>query len=233
MSDVAPTPAPARGLFARFVGVVTSPRKTFEEIVQAPRFLGAMLLVAVVSGLAIGLFFSSEVGKGAFLDMMASRQQAPNPQATQAMEKMLPYMGAMYGVGALIWVPISTTIISGILIGIFNVLMGGTANFRQMMAVVAHSQFVSVLGTLFVTPLNYARGTMTSTTNLAVFVPMLDENSFMVKFLGAIDLIMLWWLITLSIGLAALYRKKSSNVIIGFLSVYVIIALVIAYLRSS
>ena len=47
------TTAPVRpmGLFARIVGVMTSPRATFENIVAAPRPAGVLLVIAIVIGL--------------------------------------------------------------------------------------------------------------------------------------------------------------------------------------
>jgi hypothetical protein len=40
-------------------------------------------------------------------------------------------------------------------------------------------------------------------TNLAVFFPFLDENSFPARLLGSIDLSLIWWIVSLPIGLGA------------------------------
>ena len=51
----APGASPARkGLAARFAGIVTSPRETFQFVVAQPRWFG-MLALTTVFGLAIGL----------------------------------------------------------------------------------------------------------------------------------------------------------------------------------
>jgi hypothetical protein len=229
MTETTTPAAPGPGLLARFIGILTSPRATFEKVVANPRALGAMALVALVSAIAIGGFMSSEVGKAAILDQAA---KSPNPQAQAAMEKMLPYMGPAYAASAFIFVPISTVVMSAILYMIFNVIMGGTANFRQMMAVVAHSQFVSVVGGAVGSIINYTRGSVASATTLAGLAPMLEENSFGYRFLGAIELFTVWWVFVLSVGLAVLYRKKTSSVAITLFTIYGIVALVIAYFRS-
>jgi hypothetical protein len=231
MTEPATAPVPAKGLFARAIGVITSPKATFEEIAQAPRSFLAMLLVAAASGSVLGGFLSTAVGKAAFLE--AATKNSSNPEAAaKGMEVILPYAWALWGFGAFIWVPILTVIMSAILFVVFNALMGGTATFRQIMAIVAHSQFVSVLTTVFTFTLNYVRGTMTSATNLGIFVPMLEEKSFLAIFLGAIDIFLLWWLTWLAIGLAALYRRKTGGVATTFYVLYVLIALVVAYFRS-
>ena len=72
---------------------------------------------------------------------------------------------------------------------VFNVALGGTATFKQLFAVFVHSTAITVVQQLFVTPLNYVRESISSATNLAVFLPMLDEGSFLAKLLGTIDLV--------------------------------------------
>ena len=48
---------------------------------------------------------------------------------------------------------------------------------------------------------------MSSPTNLAVFLPFLDESSFLARLLGSIDLFFIWWMLSLAIGLGVLYRS--------------------------
>ena len=38
---------------------------------------------------------------------------------------------------------------------------------------------------------------MSSATNLAVFLPFLDDNSFLARLLGSIDLFFIWWMVSL------------------------------------
>jgi hypothetical protein len=69
---------------------------------------------------------------------------------------------------------------------------------------------------------------MVSATTLAVFVPMLDERNFLARFLGWIDLFRIWWLVSLSIGAAVLYKRKSGPIAWTLLGLYVLFALVVA-----
>ena len=50
MTEASPTAVPTLSLPARIIGVIFSPKATFERIVPAPKVLGALL----VCGLAIG-----------------------------------------------------------------------------------------------------------------------------------------------------------------------------------
>jgi hypothetical protein len=66
-----------------------------------------------------------------------------------------------------------------------------------------------------------------------VFVPFLDENSFPARFLGSLDLFQIWWIVSLSIGLGVLYRKRTGPVATTMLVIYVAIALIIAAIKSA
>ena len=227
------SPAPVPGLFSRLVGVLTAPRATFEKLVPEPRVFGAMALVAVVAALTTSVFMNTEVGKAAFSEMMQARANVQmSPEQIQAMERVAPYIRTFSGVAPLIGVPIITMVISAVLFMIFNALMGGTATFRQMMSIVAHSQFVSVIGTIVTTGLNYARGTMTSATNLSAFLPNVDEHSFVFRLARMLDLFLIWWLVVLAIGVGVLYRRKTGSVAVTLFSIYGCIVLIIAFIQS-
>jgi Yip1 domain len=233
MTESAAAPVPARGLLARATGVIFSPRATFEAVVQTPKPFGAMLVVAVVSAAAFGIFLSTEVGRAASIASMTERSGGQmTPEQLAGFERMAPYLGAFQAVSVLLFTPIVTAFLAGIAYVVFNAFMGGTATFRQLMAVVAHSQFISMLSIVFTTPLNYLRGTMTSATNLGVFLPMLEPRTFLAGVVGAIDLFLIWWIVGLSIGLSVLYRRKTGSVATGFLIVYGLVALVIGFVQS-
>ena len=116
-------------------------------------------------------------------------------------------------------------IMAGILFAIFNAAMGGDASYKQVLSVLAHAGVVSAVGQIFTGTLNYFRGAVTSATNFGVLLPMLDETSFVGKLAGMIDLIIIWWLFVLAIGLAVLYRRRTQPIAITLFSIYAVIAL--------
>ena len=223
---------PGLSLPARVLGILTSPRETFADVVARPRWLGMMALVLIVTALGLGIFYSTEVGQTAFLDQQAEQARAAGreiPEAQWAVtQRMASYMGLITAAATVLIAPIMWLAISGLLFVVFNVAMGGTATFRQLFAVFVHSMAVTLVQTLFVTPLNYARASATSATNLAVFLPMLDESSFLAKFLGTIDLFLVWWVIVLAIGLGVLFKRKTGPIATGLFVVYGIIAVIVA-----
>jgi len=131
--------------------------------------------------------------------------------------------------GTIVSIPLVTLIITGAVWTVCYVLLGARAPFRAMYAVVVHVGAVSLVQQLFVVPLNYARGVMSSPTTLAAFLPMLDPGSFLARLLGAIDLFVIWQLMVLAIGVAVLCGKPTGPIVTIFYTLYAVIAVVIAF----
>jgi hypothetical protein len=92
---------------------------------------------------------------------------------------------------------------------------------------------VFALQQFFTLPLDYVRESLTSPTSLAVFLPFLDEMSFAARFLGGLDLFLIWWIVNLAIGLGVLYKRRTGPVATGLLATYATIALVVAAVRTA
>jgi hypothetical protein len=224
----------------RVVGMIFSPRATFESVAAWPKWLDVLLLNIVVITLAWAAFLWSPVGAQAFTDQLitqAERSTAASggnvAQAAENMQRMFPVI-RMVTVGSILVIgPIFGVVIAGLLYGVFGALLGGGGSFKQVFAMSTHAGIVSMLGQLVVMALNYVRGTMTSATSLGVFVPMLPEDSFVFKLMSAIDLVWIWYLVILAMGLAVLYRRKTSTIAISFLSLYFVIAVLIAVFKRA
>jgi hypothetical protein len=128
--------------------------------------------------------------------------------------------------------PLLTAIVALLLMGVFSMIMGGNATYKHVYSVVAHSAVIIGLSQLFVMPLSYARGEFAG-ANLGVFAPMLEETSFVARLLGAIDLVLIWWIVNLAIGIGVLYKRRTGGIATSLLGVYAVIALVIAFWRSG
>src|SRR3954447_18775053 len=178
--------AAPKSLLARFFGVITSPQATFRSVVAHPKWFGMMALICVGMAFIVGGFLYTKTGQLAWLDAAttSSLRGPATPEQLAAMGKIAPYAW-MVGVGQmLIFVPVIFLITAGILFAIFNAALGGTSTFKQLFAVVVHSSPISLLGQCFTMPMNFLRGTMTSSTNVAVLLPMIDETSFLGRLLG-------------------------------------------------
>jgi hypothetical protein len=182
-------------------------------------------------------FLSTSVGKQAWLEQAVRSTEnfgsTVSDEQYAQMEKMSKYAAPLAAVQIGIFSPIMTLIVAGLLFAVFNAALGGDSSFKQTFSVVVHASAVTIVQQLFVTPLNFVRESMSSATNLSVFLPMLDETSFVTKFLGTIDLFLIWWVIVLSMGLGVLYRRKTGPIAIGLFVVYGVIAVIIAAVTSG
>ena len=232
-AEAAPEAKP--GLFARFIGVITSPRATYDAVARNPKWLGMAVLVLLITLVPTTLFQNTAVGRQAALDQAVRATEAFGVTVTdQVYDQMAKatldapwWRTALNTLAGFIFMPIFWAVVGGVLFGLMTV-MGGNARFKQVYAIVVHSAAISAIGALFATPVMYLRESMTGVTNLAVFFPMLAEGSFLARLFGMIDLFMVWWVLSLSIGLAVLYRRKTTGVAIALFSIYAVIAIAIA-----
>jgi hypothetical protein len=229
------TPAPMN-LLARMIGVLTSPRSTFEAIVAHPRWLGALALTIAVTAALSYAFFSTSVGQNAWLDQQLQQMEAWGQQITaeqeKGMEGMMPYVKYIAPGFILLFSVVITFVVAGILYGVFNAGLGGEATFKQLLAVLTHAGAVTLLQQIVVLPLNFLRESMSSATNLGVLLPFLPEGSFLARFLGMMDIFIIWYVIVLAIGLAVLYRRRTQPIAMALFGVYLVIAVVVAAFQS-
>lgn len=225
------------GLGARVVGILTSPRITFERVIDDPRWIGVLVLgvgaVAVVSS----AFMSTEFAQRAILDeQIASMEASGQPASDEAYERMqdfVRYTPYLTFASVLLTVPIVCLILAGLLQVVGYGLLGAGTNFAGTFAVVAHAGVVFVAQQIFVVPLNYARQAVTSPSTLAAFAPTLDEDAFAYKLLSSVDLFYVWWVMILSIGLAVLWKRRTAPIATALYATYAAIVLIIAVARTN
>jgi len=229
--------APAKSLPARFMGILFAPRATYADVAAHPRWLGIFLTVFLITASAATALMSTEIGRNALLDQQIAQQESFGRKMTQEQIDQLEKISAYYVYGApviqLVSLTVGCLVIAGLAFAVFNAIMGGDAAFKQVFAVVAHSGVVLAVLSLFTTPLAYARESMAGATNLGVFLPFLDESTFVARMLGAIDLIFIWWMLSLAIGLGVLYRKRTGPIATTLLAIYVAIAVIIAAIKTA
>jgi len=222
---------------ARLLGIIFSPRAAYADVVARPRVLGALGVVILLSSAAVYFFMSTEVGKEAGVDMQVRQMESFGRTLTDAqyqrMEQMSAYAPYFAAGTQIVTLPLIALVIAGIAFAVFNAVMGGDATFKQTYAVVVHSGVVIAVQQLFTLPLDYVRETLSSPTNLAVFLPFLDENTFVARALGSIDLFVIWWSISLAIGFGVLYRRRTGPIATTLLVIYVTIGLVIAAVKTA
>ena len=232
MTAEAATPAqPEMGLFARVWGVIIAPGATMAQIVANPRPVGILFICALVIGLAAASPMFTPAGQQAVLDsQVETRNAVGRPMSDDEyamMQRIAPYFGYFTIAQMFVFLPIISMIIAALCWVVFNTILGGTASFKQVLAIVTHSHVIGALGAVLGAPLQILQNKVTpgGPFNLGALVPMLDPSSLVARFLGFTSVFAIWGFVVIGIGLAVLYRRGSVGIAIGLIVAYTLIAL--------
>ena len=223
-------------VFSRFIGIITSPRATFQNVVTHPRWLGMYLLTAVIIAFFAALPMTTDAGRQATLDQQVSQMESFGMEVSDEMYEDMRQRTqyAAYTTGGFIFFGslLISLISAAILWAVFNAALGGDAAYKQILAVLIHAGVISALGQMFTGPINYFRGAVTSATSLGAMLPVFDDQSFIGKLFGMIDIFIVWWLIVLAMGLAVLYRRRTQPIAFTLFGIYALIIVAIAAFTS-
>jgi hypothetical protein len=189
------------------------------------------MLLAVITAASQALLFRTEVGQVALVDQWERTTLAfgqPVDEARYAEFQALSGEGPLYGVAtALVSGPVLTLVLAVVVTLVFR---RGNRNvsFSQVLAVVAHASVILAIRLLVSAPVSYAREATGGATSLGLWFPALDAASFAGRFVGALDVFVLWWVVLLAIGVGVLYGRHARSVAAAFLGVYAGVALLLA-----
>ena len=188
---------------ARLVAVIVSPGALMAKLVEQPKWVGALIVVALVVGVSMLL-----IPVDLFMEM--NRQQAlergveipeMSQTAIRVMRIVIPSMAT-----------VSTVVFSFVFAGfytlIFTFILGDEGRYAQYLAVVVHAWFIAVLLGLLVTPLRIMTGDPQFTLNLASFMFFIPDGYFLNVF-KALDLSQIWSTLVIAQGVHAIDRRRS------------------------
>ncbi len=230
-------------VISRLAGVLFSPQSTFRTIMNRPRWLGALAVVALAAGGANAWLISTDVGRQALLELQFNQMETFGVTVSDEMyegivrqsrssidfavgplDVSIPIV-ALFTLGSqLVTIPILVLILAGVVWTVGYVVFGTGASFKALFAIVAHVGAVNVVQQMFVVPLNYIRGAISNPATIAAFFPMLDDRTFAYRALSLIDMFVVWQLCIVSIGIAVLYGRRTGPILAGFYTLYAIIA---------
>jgi hypothetical protein len=103
-----------------------------------------------------------------------------------------------------------------------------SVSFAQVLSVVAHAGVILTLRQVIGAGTTYLRETTTSAAAVGLWFPTLDEASPVARFVGTLDLFVLWWLVVLAAGVGVLYNRRFPTTALTFAGAYVAAALLLA-----
>ena len=108
------------------------------------------------------------------------------------------------------------------------IVFRGEATFRQVLTISTYAGVILALRQVIAAPVSYLRESTSSATTLGSLFSALDEASPVARFLGAVDVFVIWWAIVLAIGVSVLYQRRARTVAVTFVGVYALLALLLA-----
>ena len=218
-------------LAARMYGVIHRPRATFTAILTSPSWAPVLVATTTITFLCGIGFLRTDVGRQALVDQWERTAtafgQAVDDGGYARMEDtasssnvQLLYAAAT----ALGYGPVLVFAVSGLLF----LILKPRRSFVEVLTIASYSAVILALRQVIATPVDYVRESIASPTTLVQFFTMLDEASPVARFLGVIDLFVVWWIVVLAVGVSVLYRRPTRSLALAFTGAYVALALLAA-----
>jgi hypothetical protein len=203
--------------FGRIIGVIFSPKETFESIVRKPSWLLPTILLCVV-GVAFVLVFGSRPGAWrAYMEQQfanSSRaQQLTAQQREQALEAQLKYTPKV----APAIVPIAdfsiVLIIATIYWGVFSLAAGIKVDFKTSLGITAHAWVPFMLSGLLAILVAFLKDPTTIDLNnplaadVGAYLPT-GTSKALIAACHSLDLFSFWVLALFAMGFSAVSPKK-------------------------
>jgi hypothetical protein len=215
----------------RITGVLWQPRATMAEVVRNPAFLTAWIVVILAVAACGSALLSTRVGRQALVDervrvieALGGRVDDAAYAALQADPPLLVYLTS--GGRLLLTPPVTLLVALGLTV--LAATSGARIRYLVALAIAVHASVVLAVQQVVATPLHYLRESLTSPTNIAGLLPMLEEGSWPARLLGSVDVFGLWWMWVLAVGLAAATGIPARRFLWKLLIAYVGIAAVVA-----
>jgi len=200
----------------RIIGVLFSPKNTFEDIVRKPSWIAPILVSTVLSIIAVVALNQRMNWRDYVVQQIEKSPRAAQLSADQKQQQA--EVGAKFTV-VIVYVvgvvaPVCFALLVGlVMMGAYNLLAGAGAKFGASFAIVAHAAMVGIVSTplfvlvLFLKPYGTIDPENPLATNVAALLP--DESAkWLVTLCKSLDIFTIWILILIAIGFAAVNPKK-------------------------
>ena len=196
-------PAAFPPLPSRLLAVFMSPGRLMDQLAADPKWVGALLVSALVVGVSMVLIpvdLFMEAQRQAVLERGGELSDVPET-VEQAMRIVIP-------AGAVLSSLLFSFIFAGIYTFIFAFVLGDEGRYKQYLAVLSHAWFIAAVFGLAVTPLRISTGDPQFTLNLASFFYFLPDGYFL-NVLRVLDLTQVWSTLVIAQGAHAIDARRS------------------------
>lgn len=223
--------APASDRASDRIGVwkaLASPAQTVRRLALRPNPVPWLAVTFATMAATRAALLATPVGQQALVDQWVQRADAFGLAVDDALYARITSFGTqgvVYGLGL--------AVAFGLLLPLalaagMRLLSGGRAPWRAALTLAAYANVALAVRDLVALPVGYVRESLASPLTLGSFFTMLDEASPVARFLWAVDLFVVWWLVLAALGAAALSGRRAGSLLTSAATVYVIAGLVLA-----
>ena len=232
--------APGLSQLQRVVNTFTAPSKTFEDIKRGNRSWWMPLILLAVVGYIFFAVVYTQIG----MKQVTDNQMRLNPQQAERMAQAPPeqrdkienfsiYVTEGFFIASPVLVLGGLALVSLVLMATINFGFGGRAKYSSVLAVCFYTSLPSIVKTLLGIVVIYAGVAPESfniknfaPTNVGAFLDPIETNKALYAFATSLDVIQIWSMILLAIGLATVAGVKRGSGYIAVIGWWVIIVLI-------
>jgi hypothetical protein len=211
---------------SRLLNVFVDPKLAFADIVARPGWWVPMILLMVCS-LTYMLAFSSHVGWERFMrQQMESQPKMQNLSAEdreRALEMQIKFGAPIGTVVAVVTQPVIILATAGVLVFVFNFMLGATVKYRQALAVTSYACLPSglalaggILVMFLKDPVDFDLKNPAG-YNVGFFLDPHSVPAWLVSLGTSIDVFTFWYILLLATGMAAATKKSWATGLTGVL----------------
>lgn len=202
-AEAAEPKAPLRSLPARLLDAIVSPGRMARTVADNPKWVGALLLCAVLLSLSVALLpyeLIQDMQRRAMIQ--SGREVQEIPENVQTIIHVMSILAGGIGLAVLAFVG------AGVRTFVFAFVLGDEGTYRQYLAVGVHAAIIPTLAALLYIPMRIAGGDPQLTINVGTFLPFLPDGLIHNVF-RAMDISQVWSSLVIAMGIHAIDRRRS------------------------
>jgi cell division protein FtsB len=242
--------APGLSQLQRVTSIFSAPSKTFEDIKRGNKSWWLPLLIMAVVGYLFFAVVVSKVGMQTVVDnqmKLASEAQqeqmakAP-PEQREMTAKISLYVTEGVFIASPAFVLLAAAVVSLVLWGTINFVFGGKATFGAIFAMWFFANLPSIFKTLLGILVVFISNTPETfniknfaPTNVGAFLPVMETNKAVYALASSLDIVSIWCMVLMSIGLATVAGVKRGSgyiAVFGWWAIVVLVGVAVAAIQG-
>jgi len=228
----------------RIVGVLFSPKATFEDIVRKPSWLLPTAILCLMA-LVVGFGLNQKVNWREVVSQQMEKSAQTAQLSEQDKEKRIEAGAKIAPIFSYLGVPVTILLVlvaALVMLGAYNVMAGVNPGYVTALGIVSHAYVPLVIANilflvvLFLKPAGTLDINNPVATNVAALLPE-DTPKWLDALCKNLDIFLIWILVLIAMGFAAANPKKlkggkSYGIAFGAFAVYVVLRVGIAFVLS-